>query len=269
MPSSNPRPLHPLPQWRIAALSRPQLDLTDFAAVRHAFREQKPRLIIHCAALSKSNACQIDPPLARQLNVEVTARLAQLAADIPLIFFSTDLVFDGRRGNYDESASVNPLGVYGETKVAAEATVLANPGHTVIRTSLNGGVSPTGDRGFNEEMRRTWQTGRALRLYTDEFRRPIAAVVTARAVWDLVAHRQPGLYHLAGGSRLSRWQIGQLLAARWPQLNPRLEPASLSEYQGAHRSPDTSLNCSKIQKLLTFQLPGLAEWLTSNPGANF
>src|SRR5882762_9264564 len=76
------------PQLRVVGLTRAQLDLTDFNAVRRKFREQKPQLIIHCAALSRSPACEQNPSLARKLNVEVTSCLAELAADIPLIFFS-------------------------------------------------------------------------------------------------------------------------------------------------------------------------------------
>ena len=252
------------PAWHIRALTRAQLGLIDFAAVRRAFRKDAPQLVIHCAAISKNAACQADPPLARKVNVEVTARLAELAAEIPFIFFSTDLVFDGRAGNYDESTPVNPLGVYADTKVAAEKIVNANLRHLVIRTSLNGGTSPTGDRSFNEQLRRDWQAGRMSRLFTDEFRSPIPAIVTAHAVWELVDRNQTGLLHVAGSERLSRWQIGQLLAARWPQLNPRIEPASLRDYQGAPRAPDTSLNCAKAQKFLSFPLPSLTGWLASH-----
>jgi dTDP-4-dehydrorhamnose reductase len=254
---------------KVLALTRDSLDLTDAAAVRAAFRLQHPQLVIHCAALSKSPECEANPALARRLNVEVTALLAELAADIPLLFLSSDLVFDGRKGNYDETAPVNPLSVYAETKAAAEQIILANPEHTVIRTSLNGGTSPTADRGFNEQMRRAWQAGQKLRLFTDEFRSPIPAEATARAIWELIGHNMPGLYHVAGSERLSRWQIGQLLAERWPQLKPRIESASLKEYSGAPRAPDTSLNCAKAQKLLSLPLPGLTEWLAAHPNEPF
>lgn len=253
----------------VVGLTRAQLDLADFAAVRREFQRQAPRLIIHCAAMSRSPACQADPALARKLNVEVTALLAELAAGIPMVFFSSDLVFDGHAGNYDESAPPNPLNVYAETKVAAERVVLANPRHTVIRTSLNGGASPAGDRGFNEQLRRAWAAGQKLALFTDEFRCPIPALVTARAVWELVLRNQPGLYHVAGAERLSRWQMGRLIAARWPQLRPRLEPSSLKTYRGAPRPADCSLNCAKAQRLLSFRLPGLTEWLAANPHIEF
>lgn len=261
-------PVH-APHWNVLGPNRSELDLSDFDSVRQAFAKQKPRLIIHCAALSRPAACQANPPLARKLNVEVTALLAELAAGIPFVFFSSDLVFDGRQGNYDENASTNPLNLYGETKVAAEQIVLANPKHTVIRTSLNGGVSPTGDRGFNEEIRHAWQEGRTLKFFADEFRSPIPAAATARAIWELVARNQPGLYHVAGSERLSRWQTGQLIAARWPQLNPQFESASQKEYQGAPRPADVSLNCAKAQRLLSFPLPGLTEWLATHPDEPF
>jgi dTDP-4-dehydrorhamnose reductase len=257
------------PEWQVVALTRARLDLLDAAAVRRAFRADRPRLVIHCAALSRSTECQAKPELARRLNVEATALLAELAAEVPFVFFSTDLVFDGRKGHYVETDPVGPLSVYAETKAAAERIVLANPRHTVVRTSLNGGISPRGDRGFNEELRRAWQAGRPVTLFTDEFRSPIPAIVTARAVWELVRAEQPGLYHLAGAERLSRWQIGQLVAARWPQLAPRLVAGSLRDYLGAPRAPDTSLDCAKLQQLLSFPLPGLSQWLAAHPDEPF
>ncbi len=255
--------------WEVVGLTRSRLDLTDFTAVRAAFAADPPQLILHCAAASRSTDCEADAPRARRVNVDVTRRLSELAADIPFVFFSTDLVFDGRKCGYVETDLPNPLGVYAGTKAAAEQAVLRNPRHTVVRTSLNGGTSPTGDRGFNERIRTAWKAGHTLCLFTDEFRSPIVARLTARAVWELVARDQPGLYHIAGRERLSRWQIGQLLAARWPELNPRITASSLRDYAGAPRPPDTSLSCAKVQTLLSFPLSGLTEWLAAHPEESF
>ena len=252
-------------QWRVRGLTRQQLDLLDFIAVRREFNRDKPQLLIHCAALTRTQECQEKPALAHQLNVEMTARLAELAKDISFGFFSTDLVFDGHKGNYVETDPVNPVSVYARNKVEGERIVLGNPRHTVVRTSLNAGKSLSGDHAFNEQMRLAFEAERTLTLFTDEFRQPIPAVITARAVWELVGQRATGLFHVAGGERLSRWDIGQLLAARWPQLHPKIESASLKTYQGAPRSPDTSLNCAKTQRLLSFPLPKFSEWLAAHP----
>jgi dTDP-4-dehydrorhamnose reductase len=69
------------------------------------------------------------------------------------------------------------------------------------------------------------------------------------------------LYHLAGSERLSRWEIGQLLAAYWAPLEVKMERASIRDFRGLPRSPDTSLDCGKMQQLLSFPLPRFGEWL--------
>jgi dTDP-4-dehydrorhamnose reductase len=252
------------PPWQIIPLTRADLDLTDFAEVERRFRAECPRLVIHCAAMSKTVECQANPEKARKVNVEATGFLAGLAAEADFIFFSTDMVFDGRKGNYAESDGVNPLSVYGETKVEAEKIISGNRRHVVVRTSLNSGASPSGTA-YNEQFRGVWAAGKPLTLFRDEFRSPISATVTARAVLEMAAQPQGGVWHLAGAERLSRLQIGQLLAARHPELAARLESGSRLEYQGAPRPEDTSLNCAKVQERLSFRLPGLTEWLHQHP----
>ena len=257
------------PSFRVIPLTRADLDLTDFVAVERRFLAERPRLVLHCAAMSKTLECQANPAQARRINVEATAHLAALAADADFNFFSSDLVFDGRKGNYVETDAVNPLSVYGETKVEAEAVVSANSRHVVVRTSLNSGASLGGGSAYNEQFRAVWMEGKTLKLFHDEYRSPISATVTARAVWELAARPQGGLWHLAGAERLSRLQIGQLLAARHPELAARIESGSRREYHGAPRPEDTSLNCAKIQLHLSFSLPGLTAWLRENPADPF
>jgi dTDP-4-dehydrorhamnose reductase len=257
------------PRWRVRALARDQFDLLNFDAVRREFQGDKPQLIVHCAAVSALAEAQSNPDLARRVNVGVTEFLAGLAADIPFIFFSTDLIFDGRKGNYVETDAVKPIHVYGETKAAAEEIVLRNPNHIVVRTSINGGMSRAGNRGFNEQLRLAWQAGQGMNLFTDEFRCPIFAGETARVVWELVNQRRAGLFNVAGAEKLSRWQIGQLLAARWPQLNPKITPGLAKNFSGPPRALDTSLNISKVQKVLSVPLPGLTGWLAANPDEPF
>ena len=246
-------------EWQVHAMPRDTKVLGDW------WKQHRPELVIHCAALSKAAACERDPELARTSNVELTRELCELARDARLIFFSTDLVFDGTKGNYSESDPVHPLTVYGRTKAAAERVVLANPRHTMIRVSLNAGVSPTGDRAFNEEIHNAWRRGESINLFTDEFRTPIPAAVTAKAGWELAEKGATGLFHLGGREKLSRWEIGQLLAERWKDVTPKMKPGSVRDYKGPPRSPDTSLDCAKVQKWLSFPLPRFSEWLRANP----
>jgi dTDP-4-dehydrorhamnose reductase len=258
------------PRVAVRALTREDFDLLDFAAAERSFKNDSPQLVIHCAAISTVAGAQQHPALARRVNVDVTKFLAELAAEIPFVFFSTDLVFDGRKGNYTETDAGNPLHVYGETKLAAENFVVKNPRHLVIRTSINGGISKSGDRAFNEQLRRSLASaGQGMKLFTDEFRNPIPAVETARAVWELVGKNCAGIFHVAGAEKLSRWQIGELLVKHWPEIRVKIESGSAKDFPGLPRALDTSLDISKAQKMLTKPLPGLGAWLAENPRASF
>ena len=248
-------------RWRVRAQTREQFDLLDFETVKREFQKDRPQLVIHCAAITAVGEAQKNPALARRVNVVATRLLAELSAEIQFVFFSTDLIFDGRKGNYIETDPANPLHVYGETKAAAEEIVLKNRRHLVVRTSLNYGVSRAGDRSFNEQLKLSLQNSTGMKLFTDEFRCPIPAAETARAAWDLVEKNCAGICHVAGAEKLSRWRIGQLLAKRWPEIKTKIESGSAMDFSGPPRALDTSLDISKVQKVLSAPLPGLAEWL--------
>jgi dTDP-4-dehydrorhamnose reductase len=254
------------PRLRVRPVVRADFDLVDFASVHREFQKDRPQLVIHCAAISTPLAAEKDPRLARRVNIEVTKFLEELAAEISFVFFSTDLVFDGQKGNYNEMDAPNPLHLYGETKLVAEEIVLKNPRHLVVRTTINGGVSPSGKRAFNEQLRRSLRdAGQGMQLFTDEFRCPIPAVETARAVWELVEKKCAGIYHVAGAEKLSRLQIGELFVKRWPEISVKLQSGSAKNFPGPARALYTSLDISKVQKVLSRPLPKFTEWLAANP----
>jgi dTDP-4-dehydrorhamnose reductase len=249
------------PDWDVQGLTRADLDLTDRANVERTWQSIKPNAVIHCAALSRTKDCEQDPEQARCINVEATAHLAQLSQDIPFIFLSSGEVFDGRTGWYGETDEPNPINVYGQTKLEAEQAVLQNPRHTVVRIVLTAGTSETGDRSFVEDMCRTAKAGKDVMLYADEFRCPIPAGVIARVIWELVDRKQPGLYHLGGSERLSRWEIGETLLPWCPELKGYIKKGSARNHVGSPRPADLSLRYDKIQSLLSFRIPGFREWL--------
>ena len=254
------------PEWDVRGLTRTDLDLAERPNVERTWESIKPSAVVHCAALSRTKDCEQDPEKARRINVEVTEHLAQLSQDIPFIFLSSGEVFDGRTGWYGETDEPNPINVYGQTKLEAEQAVLQNSGHTVVRIVLTAGTSETGDRSFVEEMCRTAKAGKDVTLYADEFRCPLPAAVIARAIWELVDRKQPGLYHLGGSERLSRWEIGETLLPWYPELKGRLMKGSARNHIGSPRPADLSLRCDKIQRLLSFRITGFREWLAWRQG---
>jgi len=249
------------PGWAVRGLTRRDLELTDFPAVEAMWRKLNPQAVIHCAALSRTKDCEQDPEAARLANVRVTAHLSALSRAVPFIFLSSGEVFDGRRGWYEETDEAVPINVYGRTKLEAERIVLGNPTHSVVRIVLTAGTSEAGDRSFVEDMCRAARAGKDLTLYADEVRCPLPAGVIARALWDLLKAGRPGLYHLGGSERLSRWEIGERLLPYYPVLSGRLIRGSGRDHVGAPRPADLSLRCDKIQSLLSFRIPGFTQWL--------
>jgi dTDP-4-dehydrorhamnose reductase len=251
------------PDWEVRRLTRADLDLTDVETVEARWRSIKPHAVIHCAALSRTKDCEQDPEQARRINVEATKHLALLSRDIPFIFLSSGEVFDGKTGWYSEADEPNPINIYGQTKLEAERVVLRNPQHTVVRIVLTAGTSQRGDRSFVEDMSRAAKADKTVTLYEDEFRCPLPAGVIARAIWELLDHDHPGLCHLGGSERLSRWDIGEAVLPWYPELEGRLVKGSARNHSGGPRPADLSLICDKIQGLLSFRIPGFREWLAA------
>ena len=190
-----------------------KLDLTDFAEVKRVFREIQPAAVIHTAAQSQPNYCQTHVQESLLINVTASLSLAELCADnsIPYVFTSTDLVFDGLKGNYQETDSVNPVNIYGEHKAMAEVEILKRyPQAAICRMPLMfGNATPTATS-FLQSFIKTLREGQELKLFTDEFRTPVNGKTAAEGLL-LALNKVQGIVHLGGKERISRYDFGRLL----------------------------------------------------------
>ncbi|MBI5684652.1 MAG: SDR family oxidoreductase [Verrucomicrobia bacterium] len=247
------------------------LDLADAAAVRSRLDDFRPELIIHCAALADADRAQREPDLARRLNVDATATLAQAARRLgaKLLFVSTDLVFDGRKGApYVEDDPPCPLSLYGQTKLEAEQAVRAGcDAWLIARTSLIVGPSPRGNRGLDEKLGLALREGRAVKLFVDEFRCPITAGDLAAAMLELADSPHTGVFHLVGSERLSRYEIGMRLARRFGWSTETIEAKSTRDVpMNPPRPADLVLDNAKARQALKTPLRGLTDALASLSG---
>ena len=242
------------------------LDLTDASAARAKLEAFRPDIIVHCAALADADRAQREPELARRLNVDATATLAQTARQLgaKLVFLSSDLVFDGRKGApYVEEDPPHPLSLYGQTKLDGERIVCATGDRWVIaRTSLVIGPSPRGNRALDEKLGLALRAGRPLRLFVDEFRCPINAFDLAAAVLELADSPHNGVFHLVGSERLSRHEIGMRIAQRFGWPTATIEAASTRDVpMNPPRPADLTLDNSRARSVLKTKLRGLTETL--------
>lgn len=247
------------------------LDLADANAVRSKLDEFRPDLIVHCAAIADADRAQREPDLARRLNVDVTATLAQSARHLgaKMVFVSTDLVFDGRKGApYVEDDPPCPLSFYGQTKLDAEQSVRGGCDTWLIaRTSLIFGPSLRGNRSLDEKLGLALREERAVKLFVDEFRCPIAACDLAAAMLELADSPHTGVFHLVGSERLSRYEIGMRLARRFGWPTATIEAKNTHDVPMTPPRPaDLTLDNSKARSVLKTQLRGLTEVLESLSG---
>ncbi len=190
------------------------INLTDIQQLKRIFSEIQPAAVIHTAAQSQPNVCQIHPQESHLINVTVACDIAGLCADygIPCIFTSTDLVFDGCNGPYKETDPVSPISIYGEQKVMAEQGMLQlYPLTTICRMPLMFGRGTPTAKSFLQPFIQTLKSGKKLNLFIDEFRTPVSGTTAAKGLLLALEKQIPGILHLGGRERISRYDFGRLL----------------------------------------------------------
>lgn len=231
-----------------------QLDLTDPQRLTELITDFRPQLVFLTAAMTSPAACQQQPELTEAVNLAPVRLAAELSRrlDFRLVFTSTDLVFDGRQGKYCEDDPVGPLSVYARAKAQAESAVLAAGGDSlVVRLPLFFGLNRGHPAGNLAWMTDRLGAGREVPLFTDEFRSAQAADELARGLILLAERAEPGLWHLAGPERLSRWEIGRIVCRAVGGDESLLKPSLQAELDlDPPRPADVSLNIDRAQKLL-------------------
>jgi dTDP-4-dehydrorhamnose reductase len=235
-----------------------QINLTNFDQVKAEVDQIAPDAIIHLAAASSPNFCQAHPVTSAQINIEASRQLAKISAslDIPFVFTSTDLVFDGTKSPYRETDPVAPINIYGEQKVTAELEILAvYPQATICRMPLMFGNAPPSATSFIQPWLKTLADQQNLQLFVDEFRTPVSATTAAQGLLLALA-KFPGILNLGGIERISRYEFGKLLAEVFELDSTLISPISQRDLvMAAPRAADVSLNSTKAIELGYTPLP--------------
>ncbi len=250
-------------QWQVYGISNSkkieilnikiiQCDLTNFQALKTLFQDIKPDAVIHAAAQSQPNFCQQYPEISYQINVAVSLEIANLCAElnIPCVFTSTDLVFNGLNAPYSETDPVCPVSYYGEQKVLAEQGMLERYPQTVIcRMPLMFGNVPDHATSFIQPFIETLKQGKELSLFMDEFRTPVSGNSAAKGLL-LALETTEKILHFGGRERLSRYEFGKIMAEVLNLPSHLITPCSQADTKmSAPRPPDVSLNSSKAFNL--------------------
>lgn len=237
-----------------------RVDLLDFDAIPGLFEKAKPDWVINCAAIANLDDAEKRPELAQRLNAELPGRLAAEAAKRNLRFLqvSTDAVFDGSKGDYDEEDAPAPLSVYARTKRIAELAVKAAHPHVLIIRPNFFGWSIGGNRSLAEVFYNNLSQGQTMKGFTDRIFCPLLVTDLAEIILELLTKNLRGLYHAVSSDSMSKYDFGVAVAKRFGLDANLIEPTVTAE-TGAPRSMNLSLRNSRLAKTLGRRLPTIAE----------
>ena len=228
-----------------------RLDLTDVEGVHTTFRKFRPDVVVHAAALGDVDACEQHPNDAYDVNVRGTEAIAQatVAVGARLIYISTDQVYDGDKGHYDEADVPQPLMVYGRTKLEGEHRAVAICHDTVIlRLALLYGWGIPTRLNFVDWLVARLRAGQEVPLFVDQYRTPLYVVQAAEAIGRLIDRSEVReTFNLGGGERVNRYAFGLKCCEIFDLPKAFLKPIEMSLIGGlAARPLDCSMNSSKI-----------------------
>jgi len=226
-----------------------KLDLTDPDDVRRKILDSDADLVFHAAALTNVDKCEVEQDLATKINVRGTELVRDAARDLGafLVYASTDYVFDGNRGRYREDDSTNPINHYGQTKLLGEGGC-----DCVARTCVIYGSRPaSGKVNFALWLIEKLSGGEEVRIVTDQYITPTLNTNLAKMMLEAGERRLSGIWHMAGATRISRYDFAHEIARDFG-LDPGLIiPANMSEMKWKARRPaDSSLDTSKAANIL-------------------
>lgn len=205
----------PVNNWPLSGPGIVACDLDDARAVRQLVQRYQFGSVLSCGGSCALKSCELDPPMARRLNVVAIDNLLDALAGQPnrLVHLSIDLVYSGTRGGgHLETDPVDPVTVYGQTMVAAESLVgTRRPDACILRISLPMGISFNGHAGAIDWIQSRFAKGRPATLYFDEIRTPTYVECLNRVIAEVLSRDLCGLFHAGGPRPVSLYQIAQIV----------------------------------------------------------
>lgn len=224
----------------LLGLDHASCDLTDATAVRSIVDDWRPELIVNCAAFPDVDGCEREPERAFAVNARGAGNLARAAEMMGarVYHISTDYVFDGaKRSPYNEDDPVNPISVYGQSKLEGERQVAGNGSgnrHLILRTSWLYGIHKTN---FVDRTLEQAKTKDELQFVADQISCPTWTLHLSQKIAELLRSDASGILHVAASGECSRQefaayivqQLGRSIPVKpltWAQLNlPAKRPA--------------------------------------------
>jgi dTDP-4-dehydrorhamnose reductase len=233
------------------------LDVTDAAQVRQVLAQEQPTHLIHTAAMTNVDECELNRPACWQQNVTAVENLvsACVETDIHLTHLSTDFIFSGEHGPLAEDAAPGPVNFYGESKLAAEQAVQASAGRWAIaRTVLVYGVAHEyGRTNIVLWVRDSLRAGKPIKVVADQWRTPTLAEDLAQGCWLIARQSAQGIFHISGDEMLTPHAMALQVADHFGLDASLIEQVDANSFsQPAKRPARTGFVIEKARRVLRY-----------------
>ncbi len=233
------------------------LDIANGAAVQTKFAEWQPDLVVNTAAMTHVDQCEQDPAGCHEANVTAVAHLVAAceAQGAFLLHLSTDFIFDGTSGPYDETDVPNPLSHYGQSKLDAERLVTASTLRWAIaRTVLVYGIAPGLSRSnIVLWVKNSLEAGKPIRVVDDQFRSPTLAEDLAIGCRLILQREATGIFNISGPDFLTPYEMALQTADYFGLDRGLITRTDSTQFtQPARRPPRTGFVLDKARRELAY-----------------
>ena len=252
-----------LPQLgKVIATTREQINLENLQDISNQLKSIQPDIIINAAAYTNVDQAEIEQEKTLVINAKAPAILAQYCKqqNIPLIHYSTDYVFDGKKQEpYLESDTPNPLNIYGKSKLLGEQAIQEHQGiYLIFRTSW---VYSNEGHNFPNTILKIAQSKKELKIINDQWGVPThvdqLSKITCKCISQLILNKQlSGLYHLTPKGKTNWYEFASLVIENTPNPNKSIIlPIQAKDYPSKTIRPKNSLlSTEKLEKHFNLQL---------------
>ncbi|KAA6436585.1 NAD(P)-dependent oxidoreductase [Dyadobacter flavalbus] len=235
-----------------------EMDVTDPVQVDHVIGSAKPDVIIHTAAMTNVDQCEMEKEACWKLNVTAVEILVGACRkyDVFLEHVSTDFIFDGTAGPYKEEDLPNPVSFYGWSKYAAEKAVMhSGIKWAIARTVLVYGIAHDMSRSnIILWVKKSLEEGKAIKVVTDQFRTPTLAEDLAKGCFLIADREEQGIFNISGSDFMTPYEMAMMAADYFSLDKSLISPTDASTFtQPARRPPRTGFDITKSRNVLGYE----------------
>ncbi|MES2387994.1 MAG: SDR family oxidoreductase [Bacteroidota bacterium] len=234
------------------------LDITNSAQVFDLLSTLAPDYVVNTAAMTNVDQCETERKECRNLNVDSVSYLAEACAalNVFLLHLSTDFIFDGINGPYDEQAEALPLSFYGQSKLDAEEVLINSPlKWAIARTVLVYGIAQDMSRtNIILWVKKSLEDGKTINVVDDQWRTPTLAEDLALGCFLILKHDATGIFNISGKDFLTPYEMAIATANYFNLDKSLINKTDGSKFtQPAKRPPRTGFIIDKARNVLGYE----------------